>query len=382
MTKPSVLIISFSPIASSPRVRKQVAVLRDAYEVVTAGFGETGLPGIEHIPLTASPKLRGIYRVRGLYQVIFLLRMFRTFTRNGPRFVDAIDKLSFRPWDVIVAHNAEVVPIARTLGPTMGIMCDLHEYSPEQHEPTWKTRLLIRPYIEWLLRREVARVPEVVTVGDGIIRRYEEEFGIRSALVTNASPYKDFSPRATGAPIRLVHSGIPAPERRPEVMIEAMKLSRADITLDFFFMQTDKAYLDSLKALAASDPRIRFLPPVAYDDLVNTLHAYDVGLSFILPTQFNDEWCLPNKFFDFIQARLGIVIGPSPELAEYVGRYELGAVTADFSAEALAEVLDELSPEAVDAWKAAAHAAAHKLSAEQQSAAWRDGVDRIVARAG
>lgn len=381
MSKPSVLIISFSPIRSSPRVRKQIAVLRDKYELVTAGFGTEGIPGIEHVELAESPKLRGIYKIRGLYQVIFLLRMFRAFTINNPRYVDAVEKLSSRNWDVVIAHNSEVVPIARALKPEMGVMCDLHEYAPEQHEPTAKWRFLILPYIKWLLRKEVTQADEVVTVGEGIITQYEKEFGIKSALVTNASPYKEFEPVRTESPIRLVHSGIPAPERRPEVMIEAVKLSKANVTLDFYFMETDREYLTSLKELASSDPRIVFQKPVAYEQLVDTLHSYDLGLSFILPTQFNDKWCLPNKFFDFIQARLGIIIGPSPELAEYVEKYGLGAVTEDFSAESLAGLLDALTPEQVDEWKAAAHGCAHELSAEQQSGAWLEGVNRMVAEA-
>lgn len=380
MKKPSVLIISFSPISSSPRVRKQVAILKEKYDVVTAGFGADGISEVEHIELAASPDLRGKYKIRGLYQIIFLLRLFRAFTRNNPRFLDAIDKLSFKKWDVIIAHNSEVVPIARALRPTMGVMCDLHEYAPEQHEPSAKWRFLILPYVNWLLRTEVAKVEEVVNVGEGIIARYEKEFGIKSELVTNASPYKEYAPVQTEVPIRLVHSGIPAPERRPEVMIEAVKLSSAPVTLDFYFMETDKAYLAKLKELASSDVRITFQKPVAYENLVETLHRYDLGLSFILPTQFNDEWCLPNKFFDFIQARLGIVIGPSPELTKYVNKYALGAVAQDFSAASLAAVLDSLTPELVDEWKQAAHDCAFELSAENQSGPWLEGVDRIVAR--
>lgn len=381
MAKPSILIISFSPINSSPRVRKQVAVLRDKYDLVTAGFGAEGIPGVQHIELAADPGLRGIYRIRGLYQIIFLLRMFRAFTMNNPRFLDAIDKLSFKKWDVVIAHNSDVVPIARALDPRMGVMCDLHEYAPEQHEPSMQWRFLVLPYIKWLLRHEVKRVAEVVNVGEGIIARYEKEFGIKSTLVTNASPYKDFEPTPTVSPIRLVHSGIPAPERRPEVMIEAVKLSQAPITLDFYFMETDRAYLAKLKELAGSDERITFQKPVPYEELVDTLHSYDLGLGFILPTQFNDEWCLPNKFFDFVQARLGVVIGPSPELAQYVSKYGLGAITKDFSAESLAALFDTLTIEDVDTWKSAAHDCAYELSAEQQSGAWLEGVERIVAGA-
>ena len=81
-------------------------------------------------------------------------------------------------------------------------------------------------------------------------------------------------------------------------MIDAMRMTRADATLDFFLIDDGSPYLSSLHERAAGDPRIRFNPPVSLETLVPTLNQYDVGLGVLPPTTFNLAWCLPNKFFD------------------------------------------------------------------------------------
>lgn len=53
----------------------------------------------------------------------------------------------------------------------------------------------------------------------------------------------------------------------------------------------------------------------------------------IPPATFNHIWCLPNKFFDFLQARLGIVTGPSPERARIVDEEASDAAAARYSGE-------------------------------------------------
>ena len=87
-----------------------------------------------------------------------------------------------------------------------------------------------------------------------------------------------------------------------------------------------------------------------------------------------------DEFFDFVQARLGIVVGPSPEMADLVRSHHLGVVLDDFTGEALAAALDDLDDADVAGFKAAAHAAARKLSAEEQVRGWVRAVDTLAAR--
>jgi hypothetical protein len=125
-------------------------------------------------------------------------------------------------------------------------------------------------------------------------------------------------------------------------------------------------------------PAIRFRDPVPYSQLVATLSEYDVSLVFLPPTNFNLKNALPNKFFEAVQARIGLIVGPSPAMVALVEQYGLGAVTADFSADSLRTTLHGLTAEKISEWKRAADAAARPLSAESQVLAWQKAVEEIV----
>ncbi|WP_284297550.1 hypothetical protein [Homoserinibacter gongjuensis] len=106
-----------------------------------------------------------------------------------------------------------------------------------------------------------------------------------------------------------------------------------------------------------------------------------MGLSIFPPTTFNLAWCLPNKFFDFIQARLGVIVGPSPEMKRFVDDYEVGLVLPDFEPASLAAALEALTPERVSEWKHASNRHVHELSGEEQGKIWGRLVADMVAGA-
>lgn len=376
--RPRVLIVSFTRSDREPRVIKQIAELRHRYHVTTAGFGPAPAGVDDHIELDRVPPRSGLARIPGIFSLMLLLRMHRQYVKLDVRNRDPLRRLKDRRWDVVVAHDAQTLYLASLLAPTFGVLADLHEYSPRQNAPSLRWNLLDQPYYSWLCRTFATKANAVTTVSPGIVDEYRREFGIEAELVVNATPYRDIQPSAVRRPLRLVHSGGAAPDRKLETLIAAVKASTADVTLDFYLVDDDSGYLDRLRALVDDDERIRFQDPVSYDVLVGTLAQYDLGLHVIAPTSFNNHWSLPNKFFDFVQARLGVVIGPSPAMVEFVERYGFGAVADGFTPEALTAVLDTLTPERVEGWKAAAHRSARELSGEEQAKIWGRIVDRMV----
>jgi glycosyltransferase involved in cell wall biosynthesis len=230
-----------------------------------------------------------------------------------------------------------------------------------------------------MCRTKVKQSAAIVTVSQGIAEEYKRVFDIDSTLVVNATPYHDMSVGPVSAPLRLVHSGGIAVQRRLDIMIEGVRRSSADVILDLYLVGGDPALAAELKALAADDSRIRFRDPVPYKDLIKVLNDYDVGLSIFPPTTFNLAWCLPNKFFDFVQARLGVIVGPSPEMARFVEEYGIGLVLPDFEPASLAASLDALSAERVSAWKVASDTHAAALSSESQAKTWGELMSRVLA---
>jgi hypothetical protein len=74
---------------------------------------------------------------------------------------------------------------------------------------------------------------------------------------------------------------------------------------------------------------------------------------------------LPNKFFDFVQARLGMLISPATEVSALVEKYALGPKLSGHSVAELVSVLRTLTGESIRQYKQNAHAAAQELSSER-----------------
>ena len=89
-----------------------------------------------------------------------------------------------------------------------------------------------------------------------------------------------------------------------------------------------------------------------------------MGIFLLPPVNFNYENTLPNKLFDFIQARLGVAIGPTPEMAEIVNNYKIGVVSENFTPQSLAEKLVTLTQADIETFKHNANRAAADLNAE------------------
>ena len=115
-----------------------------------------------------------------------------------------------------------------------------------------------------------------------------------------------------------------------------------------------------------------------YEQLIETLNGYDLGVHLLPPINFNFANALPNKLFDFVQARLGVVVGPSPEMARIVNEAGLGVVAPGYSASDLAQVLKGLTKSQVQEFKAASQAHARELSADSQLLIWERYLTKIM----
>jgi len=214
----------------------------------------------------------------------------------------------------------------------------------------------------------------MMTVGKGLAKEYEKNFNRRPVVVTNANSYSKVAPSAmTSDRIRLVHHGIATPSRKLELMIDMMAVLDERFTLDLILLTPGFAshntlgYIDRLRSMASTNPKIKILDPVSITEVVNTVNKYDMGVFLLPPINFNYENTLPNKLFDFIQGRLGIAVGPTPEMAEIVRHYRNGVVSEDFTAASLAVHLNALSQSEIEAFKSNSAIAAAELNAEKNT---------------
>jgi hypothetical protein len=163
----------------------------------------------------------------------------------------------------------------------------------------------------------------------------------------------------------LIHHGGAVPSRKIEVMIKMMSYLDNSFTLDLMLLPTLPTYFKRLKYMARNKGSIRFLETTPTHEVINCINKYDIGVYILEGNSFNNKYALPNKFYEFIMARLMIAIGPSPEMAKIVKNYNCGIVAEDFKPETMARELNKLTKDKIDYYKHQSDKAAHELSSER-----------------
>ena len=373
-----VLILSFSTIASDPRVMRQVRLLENLHELTIAGYGAAPASKGRFVSVVAapSPKFKKL-----LWGTRLLAGAFDAYYWALPQVQNAAQALQGLDADLIIANDLPALPLALSLARgQVPVFFDAHEYSPGEYEDQWLWRLLFQRYVDDLCRRHLPRCAAMSTVCAGIADAYASHYGVQPFVVHNAPMHQvlPVSPVADDR-IRLIHHGVASRVRRLEGMIDMMKSLDERFTLDLMLVDAEPRYLASLRQLAAHDTRIRFLPPVPMPDICKTLQPYDIGVFLLPPTSFNYRYALPNKFFEFVQARLGVAIGPSPEMKALAEQHGCGVIANSFDPVDLAQALKSLTSDDVRRLKTAANRAAPALGFEHDAARVLATVERLLA---
>lgn len=372
-----VLVISFSDLASDPRVDRQITALLARHEVTAAGLGPPLHADVDFIDLTTPP----LGLVQGGLGVARLLgRRFETAYWDHPKYREAFRRLRDVSADAVLANDLPALPLALNLGAP--VVFDAHEFAPDELSDRLWWRILIAPFFDWQCSHYLPQVAGMTTVGQAIADAYADSYGVEAVVVTNAPPYAALAPTPVHAPIRVVHHGTAQRGRGLEEMLRLADLLDSRFALDFVLSGGESRFREELVARANRNPRVRFPPPVPMRELVQMANDYDIGVFLLPPNNLNRRYALPNKFFEFIQARLAVAIGPSPEMADIVSRYECGVVASDFSPEALAAELNSLDATGIAALKQASNAAAADLCAERNAEPILGAVDAALARTG
>lgn len=378
--RPTLLILSFVPIDGDPRVIKQVRRFVDEYDVTTCSPGPSPHPGVTHIEIRGDhTPPRGI-GTRVLDEVALRTEWFRRMYFQSPGVIETIHLLQGRRFDAVIANDAETVGVACRLFGADRVHADLHEFFPDMGFEDSTMGKRHQRYWTWMTKELVSPAVSSTTVGASIAARYHE-YGLRPGVVTNSTHLRDLPYRPVDSTIRLVHSGNPFHERSLEEIMRAVAASPVDVSFDLYLTwhpEKDRArFVEIAEELG---PRITVHDPVPQAILIETLNEYDLGIHILQPVSTNNVMALPNKFFDYVQARLGIIVGPSVEMAKIVREHGLGVVTDGFDEKAIARTVDALTPQRVNEFKQAAMQSAEALSAERQVEVWADAVREIVRR--
>jgi Glycosyltransferase Family 4 len=363
-----ILVISYSDLTSDARVDRQIGFLRSAHDVVAAGLGPPAYDDVGFIDLRVDHALLSDVGSRAALLLRILAHRYIAAYWGQPESRASLARLASPQCDLVLANELPSLPLACRVASTVPVLFDAHEMATTEWSQIRSWRLLRAPYIDSLLRHYLPRVDGMMTVSDGIADLYFERYGIRPTVVTNACSPAALAPTPVHTPVRMICHGNADRQRRLEVMIEATAKLEGRYTLDLMLMPTDHAYINELRRVSDATPWVNVIAPRPQREIVQFCSQYDIGVYVLPPLNENALHALPNKIFEFIQARLAVVVGPSPEMAALVRSWELGVVAKGFTVDDLAGALDHLTPERVAACKLRAHAAARELNSDRNSA--------------
>ena len=299
---------------------------------------------------------------------------------KGPAFYAAFNTrlffyLLFTKAELLVANDLDTLLPNYLISKIKGIplVYDSHEYFTEVPElvnrksvqKTWKR-------IEsWIF----PKLKSVITVNDSIANLYEKEYGIRPVVIRNVSPIrqpdKSLNKSEFGLPedkyiLILQGSGINI-DRGAEEMVEAMQYIDSAVLLivgggDVIHILKRK--VDELKL----EDKVIFKPKQAYEQLYNLTSLADIGLTLDKETNINYRYSLPNKLFDYIQARIPVLSSQLPEIEKIINEFDIGDFIPSHDPEEIARVANEIlaNHELMSRWKKNVNFAASQINWESE----------------
>jgi glycosyltransferase involved in cell wall biosynthesis len=353
----------YSAVGSDARVTKQIRWLE------AAGFRVDILSrGPQHPDASGQAYTIGEPEHRHQFIVNALLPWPLRFRAGVERYLPT-EQLQGQIYDLVIVNDLHLLPWAVKAIPAMAagpVVLDLHEVYAGNGTGLVQ-RLLIDPYDDWLLGFINSPVfTSYQTVAEGIADLYRDQYGIeRPAVIRNVAPYEELEPSPVDPDnIVLVHHGYASVERGIDLMLDAAVLLEPRFHLVLMVLGDDKMLAPLRAHPAISSGRAELREPVGVTEVARALNAYDLELIFFPPRFANNTFALPNKFFESVQGRLGVVIGQSPEIVGFVRDHELGIIVDGWHPADLAAALNALSADDIAAMKNGSARAARELSAD------------------
>jgi glycosyltransferase involved in cell wall biosynthesis len=282
---------------------------------------------------------------------------FRLWFNKGPLFYANYNlKLFwFLLWnhaDYLLSNDLDTLPanILASRIKRIPLVYDSHEYF------TGVPELASRPKVRRIWERIEAfclpRVRSMYTVNESIANLYRRQYNREVSVIRNfPSTYvlpkrdKTLLRRELGLPtdkhiVILQGAGINI-QRGAEEAVSAMNYLENVLLL----IVGGGDVLPLLREMVAEQQlceKVRFVPKQVPGILILYTQSADLGLSLDKDTNINYRFSLPNKLFDYIQARIPVLASRLPEVERIVENYGVGRICPDHNPATIAACISQI----------------------------------------
>lgn len=385
------LVIVYSEAYRDTRVQHQIRWLHESGWVVdTIGLGPHPSPSVRrHYSL--APQAHWVTTRFGRlmnYAVLPSALRFKFLVADRiPQ--GAVDQISEGAYSLIIFEDHDFLPLvgmARVFTSAASrahVHLDMHEYREPRRPFLSIRRLFSESYYRW--RRKFIGHPifdSRTTVSSKIAELYADDFNfplpviVRSAPPLHALKPTDVNPHE----IRLIFHGMASWERGFPEILEAMRDLDPRFTMTFMLTSNPHIVARLRDEAKVFGDRVRIIPPVPMEEVSAALNGYDLEIIFFQPRKRNLHYSLPNKYFEAVQGRLGVVIGRSPMMAELVEKFGNGVIVDGWRGQDLAAAINSLTSTDVAQLKAKSNVAAAELNAENEGRVFLKTISRDVSK--
>jgi glycosyltransferase involved in cell wall biosynthesis len=301
--------------------------------------------------------------------------LMRLLFRKGPLFYAEYNfrlflLLLFSRFDLLLSNDLDTLP-ANWLAAKLKhkpLVYDSHEYFTEV--PELVGRRQVQKIWEWLERRLVPGVDQAYTVSKSIADVYLEKYKIPFQVVRNlplpVAAGKKSADKEPGPLFTIIYQGALNKGRGLEQAIYAMKYLP-----EFNLLLAGTGDIkDDLKAQAADLQlrNVQFTGRLPFDELMQVTCKANLGISIEEDFGLNYRFALPNKLFDYIQARIPVVVSDLPEMSAVVKKYEIGLIIPNHDPVIVAEAFRKALTDQTlrEKWSANLETAAEELTWEKE----------------
>ena len=222
---------------------------------------------------------------------------------------------------------------------------DCHEYF--RGVPELVGRKTVTRTWKWIEDMIFPKLKHVVAVNQSVADLYTKEYGNKITVIRNVPFRKSLIGKGDKASLHIredqkiiLYQGAVNVDRGIEEAILAMKHLQTDAVL--VIAGTGDIY-ETLKTFTLKQglvEKVIFLGQVPFQDLHKITLMADLGLSIEKDVSINYHYCLPNKFLDYIQANIPVLVSPFPEMKAIVDQYRIGEFIESHDPEKLAQQMD------------------------------------------